>query len=194
MSATNFVSNSNMTTIMTAIAEKLNAINGAYIARGSITFANIPASLTKAMTGYVYNITDAFTTDARFVEGAGKKYSAGTNIVVVNVGSASTPDMKLDAIANFVDVDAITARIDAVKNDLADTFSTSVDYVKNDIVVYQDTLYRFKAAHAKGAWSGSDVDAITVDALVSELLTAIATATPTELTTAEVNAIVALLN
>jgi len=81
----NFVSYSNASVIVEAIGEKLKAINGAYTFRGSIPFADIPASLTRQMNGYVWNITDDFTTDARFIEGAGKKYSAGTNIAVADL-------------------------------------------------------------------------------------------------------------
>lgn len=47
--------------------------------RGSILFANIP--LTGMDNGDMYNITDAFTTDNRFVEGPGKQCVPGTNII-----------------------------------------------------------------------------------------------------------------
>ena len=52
---------------------------GALHWKASVAFANIPT--TGMEVGYMYNITDAFTTDARFDEGAGVKCSAGTNIV-----------------------------------------------------------------------------------------------------------------
>lgn len=52
---------------------------GALHWKGSVAFANIPTSgLT---VGDFYNITDDFTTDSRFDEGAGVKCAAGTNIV-----------------------------------------------------------------------------------------------------------------
>ena len=85
----NFVSYSNASVIVEAIGAKLKAINGAYVFRGTIPFASIPATLTRDMAGYVYNISDAFTTDARFIEGAGKKYSAGTNIAVADLSTDS---------------------------------------------------------------------------------------------------------
>lgn len=49
---------------------------------GSRTFAQLPTP-SEDYLGYVYNITDAFTTDNRFIEGAGKQYSAGTNVAVI---------------------------------------------------------------------------------------------------------------
>lgn len=52
---------------------------GALHWKASVAFANIPT--TGMEIGDMYNITDAFTTDARFDEGAGVKCSAGTNIV-----------------------------------------------------------------------------------------------------------------
>ena len=51
---------------------------GALHYRGSIAFANIPT--TSLTQGDMYNITDDFTTDSRFAEGAGIKCPAGTNI------------------------------------------------------------------------------------------------------------------
>ena len=52
---------------------------GGIIFKGSVLFANIP---TVGMSdGDMYNITDDFTTDARFEEGAGIQCKAGTNIV-----------------------------------------------------------------------------------------------------------------
>ena len=62
------------------------AISSVYKAAGSVAFANLPA-LGSTYEGYVYNITDAFTTTADFVEGAGKSYPAGTNVVCINTSS-----------------------------------------------------------------------------------------------------------
>ena len=45
---------------------------------------------------------------------------------------------------------------------IAGEFSASVTYAKGKHVYYQGNLYRFTAAHAAGAWSGSDVEAIEI--------------------------------
>lgn len=42
---------------------------------------------------------------------------------------------------------------------IAGDFSTSVDYAAGDYVFKDGTLYRFTAAHAAGAWSGTDATA-----------------------------------
>jgi len=88
----NFVSYSNAEVLMNAIGAKFNSLNGAYILKGSVAFASLPASLTAGMTGNVYNVTDAFTTDSRFIT-PGQEYPAGTNIAVADLSTygAVTP-------------------------------------------------------------------------------------------------------
>lgn len=53
-----------------------------HLVTGSVSFDNLPEA-NEDNAGVIYNVTDAFTTDGRFIEGAGKKYPAGTNIVIV---------------------------------------------------------------------------------------------------------------
>lgn len=80
----NFYSYEDGKQIFEAISLDINALKGAYIIRGDSTFANLPSVITPAMNGYVYNITDGFVTDNRFVEGAGRQCDPGTNVVVVD--------------------------------------------------------------------------------------------------------------
>ncbi len=53
------------------------ATAGAIVPDGTITFEELP---TEPKTGYMYNISNDFTTDDRFVDGAGIFYRAGANI------------------------------------------------------------------------------------------------------------------
>lgn len=53
------------------------ATNGALIPAGTVSFADLPES---PMVGYLYNISDDFTTDSRFAEGSGIYYRAGANV------------------------------------------------------------------------------------------------------------------
>lgn len=46
--------------------------------KGSITFANLPTSGMEY--GWMYNVTDDFTTDSRFVEGSGIRYNGGAEV------------------------------------------------------------------------------------------------------------------
>ncbi|MBQ3447601.1 MAG: hypothetical protein IJG37_08165 [Synergistaceae bacterium] len=78
-----------------------NKISSVYKAKGSLPFASLTSALlVKANEGNVYNITDAFTSTADFVEGAGKKYTAGTNVVIVETTTAvfsESSDSTVDA-------------------------------------------------------------------------------------------------
>lgn len=53
-------------------------LQGALLPMGTVTFANL--NNQDKEPGYMYNISDAFTTDATFKEGAGHSYPAGTNV------------------------------------------------------------------------------------------------------------------
>jgi hypothetical protein len=82
-----------LTTLESTYAKKSD-ITSAYKAKGNSE--TIPA-LANVSVGDVYNITAEFTTTNDFVEGAGKKYPAGTNIV-------KNADSKWDVMAGFVDL------------------------------------------------------------------------------------------
>lgn len=104
-----------LTEIIVKTKEYVNQkVSGLYNPAGSIAFSAIP-TLSANVLGNVYNITDAtFTTDARFVEGAGKTYTAGTNIVVVNTGTTSSPVYMLDVLSGLIDFDVyVVATADA---------------------------------------------------------------------------------
>lgn len=90
------------------VAAAINAkVSSAYKAGGSVAFASLP-ELAEANLGLVVNVTDRFTTTDSFVEGAGKKHPAGTNVAVVAViegeGEAAVTTYKYDALAGFVDL------------------------------------------------------------------------------------------
>ena len=59
-------------------------LEGALLPKGTITFANLPTS--NISTGDMYNISDDFTSDNRFKDGAGKTYTSGTNIYYTSDG------------------------------------------------------------------------------------------------------------
>ena len=226
----NFVSYDNANALMTVIGQKFSALGGAYIAKGSKAFANLPAVRSADMVGFVYNVTDNFTTTADFIEGAGKKYPAGTNVVIVDASTTSydavtpagtenpseegwyelvegnyvlsedtsvnnektyyaktvTASYKFDVLGNFIDVDAIEARIDAVAAMISGEFATTETYSTGDVVIYEDALYKFNTDHTAGAWDSSEVDEVTI----IDLITA---AEPDALTTQQVNDLIALL-
>lgn len=79
-------------------------VSRVYKPAGSCTFENLPETLTSSILGYVYDVTDDFVTDSRFAEGAGHSYPAGTNVVVVNVGTVESPVYKFDILPGFIDL------------------------------------------------------------------------------------------
>ena len=82
-----------------------SAITGVYTPKGSTAFSSLPTAAA-GNKGWVYNVTDAFTTTAAFVEGAGHTYAAGTNVVCVDAGSGS---YKWDVLAGIIDLTELTA-------------------------------------------------------------------------------------
>ena len=72
-----------------------------YQPAGTVTFANLPA-LGASVLGFVYDVSDDFTTTADFVEGAGKKYGAHTDVAVVNIGTKANPVYKFNVFVGAV--------------------------------------------------------------------------------------------
>lgn len=95
-------------------AEIRSQISGAYKPQGSVAFANLP-TLSSNIEGYVYNVTDAFTTTANFVEGAGHRYPAGTNVVCVEQGTGT---YKWDCLTGVIDLSAYWTSVTGEANTL----------------------------------------------------------------------------
>lgn len=144
----------------TEVDEKIAAkISSTYKAAGSTTFAALPA-LAAAIEGNVYNISDEFTTTADFVEAAGTKYPAGTNIVCIKVGEA----YKWDVLAGFVDLSAYeTAEAAgakyATKTELTDGLAGKVDVVEGKGLSTEDYTSEEKTKLA-GIAAGAQVNVI----------------------------------
>lgn len=110
-------------------------VASAYIPQGSITFANLPSTPSAATLSYVWDISDQFTTDSRFIEGAGQTYSAGTNVGVIEQNG----NYYYDVFGSFVDLsnyaqingtypnmtvgNATKAEQDGDGNSIADTYA-----------------------------------------------------------------------
>ena len=93
------------------VTAAINAkIASVYKPGGSVAFESLPA-LVAANEGFVYNITENFTTTDDFIEGAGKKYKAGADVGIVNAGTAESPVYKYNVFANFVDLSAYMEKI-----------------------------------------------------------------------------------
>lgn len=154
---------------MREVAQDVTA--NVYIPCGSVTFANLPA-LSGLRIGDVYNVTDAFTTTADFVEGAGISVPAGSNVVVVDNNNVK----KWDVLGSLVDISAYYTKTETNallddKTDLtviAPEFSTSATYAVGDYVIYDGKFYQCTTAHSAGAWSSSDFTEKTLSELASQ--------------------------
>ena len=134
-------------------------ISSTYKAAGSVAFAALP-TLAAAIEGNVYNISDEFTTTEDFVEAAGTKYPAGTNIVCIKVGEA----YKWDVLAGFVDLsayetaDAAGAKY-ATKTELTDGLAGKVNVVAGKGLSTEDYTSEDKTKLA-GIATGAQVNVI----------------------------------
>lgn len=75
------------------------ATTSVYKPAGSVAFSELPTPAA-ANEGNVYNVTDSFTTTTSFIEGAGNKYPAGTNVVVIKSGA----NYLFDVLPGFIDL------------------------------------------------------------------------------------------
>ena len=78
-----------------------NKLSSTYKPAGSVENLEGLPSLTKDELGNVYNVKASFVTNENFVEGSGKDYPAGTNVVIVET---DTDVYKYDALSGFVDL------------------------------------------------------------------------------------------
>ena len=104
------------------------ALTSSIVPKGTVTYANLPTP-AKANLGYMYNVSDAFTTDARFVDGASKKYEAGANVYVVAITNGSSTEYKFDVFMGFVDLSGYQTKADmpgaATNEDIDNMFAAS---------------------------------------------------------------------
>lgn len=97
----------NETQVQALIDAELTSV---YKPGGTVEFASLPA-LTKENVGFIYDVTDSFTTTADFVEGAGKTYPAHTNVGIIDKGAAG---YFYDVFSGMVDLSGYWAKSELV--------------------------------------------------------------------------------
>jgi len=118
-------------TVEAALAEllgKINALPSAIVPKGSKAFSGLTPNtdLAAANVGFMWNITDAFTTTSDFAEGAGHSIPAGANVYVANVGTAAEPSYKYDIFQGATVLTAhqdITGKADKVASPTSGNFA-----------------------------------------------------------------------
>ena len=119
--------------------------------------------LTEVMPGWVYNITNKFTTDANFIDGANIEPLEGINIVVINVGTTQNPVLKFDLLAVSTETDLsdydTSAEVDAKLQNLdIPTKQNKVMSAEPDIVLADLTYADAAARTADTTTNVSDGD------------------------------------
>ena len=176
MSEVKFVSQEALDAHTQALSQKLNSkLSNIYTPKGSAIYADTAylasankassainsvglwqqingnwTKLTEVMPGWVYNITNKFTTDANFIDGTGIEPLEGINIVVINVGTTQNPVLKFDLLAVSAETDLsdydTSAEVDAKLQNL--DIPTKQDKVMSaePEIVLADLTYATQAA------------------------------------------------
>lgn len=128
---------------LTELLGKIQAIPSAIIPKGTRTFSQLAPStdLAAANLGFMWNISDAFTTTSDFAEGAGKSVAAGSNVYVANVGTAAEPSYKYDIFAGPIDLSGY-----ALKSEMA-VGDVSGDATKKEITLKSGLSQQVLVAH-----------------------------------------------
>jgi len=83
-----------------------SALTSAYKPAGSVAFASLP-TLSANVMGNVYNVSDEFTIDNRFIEydsSETKTFPSGTEVAVINAGTSGSPSYKFSVMSGFIDL------------------------------------------------------------------------------------------
>lgn len=143
---------------LTELLGKIQAIPSAIIPKGTRTFSQLVPStdLAAANLGFMWNISDAFTTTSDFAEGAGKSVAAGSNVYVANVGTAAEPSYKYDIFAGPIDLSGY-----ALKSEMA-IGDVSGDTTKKEITLKSGLSQQVLVAHQDiSGKADKDTDAVT---------------------------------
>lgn len=119
-----------------------------YKVGGSKTFENL-GTPSESTTGWVYNITNEFTTNQYFIDGAGKYFPAGTNVVGVISEDPLTGDEIYwwDTLSGMIDLSAYLT-----KEEAAETYTTGDEL--EDYPKFSD-IDPITAAELKAMWDSA---------------------------------------
>jgi len=145
-------------TVEAALAEllgKIHALPSSIVPKGTKAFAGLDPTtdLAAANVGFMWNISDAFTTTADFAEGAGHEIPAGANVYVANVGTAETPSYKYDIFQGMYDLSGY-----ALKSEMSITDGTGADADKTTIQLKSGLSKQVLIAHQDITGKADKVD------------------------------------
>lgn len=129
-------------------------LSGTLIPMGTVNFANLPA-LSDVDSGWMYNVSEQFTTTAEFNEGAGKVIPAGANVYKTADGKwdvlAGTPVTTVNGKTGNVEVNLgnITGTLpiykggtgEATAQDAFDALANGTELGADNVTLTDDTLF-----------------------------------------------------
>lgn len=136
-----------------------SAISSVYKPAGSVAFASLP-TLSSSIEGNVYNVTNAFTTTSDFVEGAGKSYPAGTNVVCINTTGTT---YKWDVLAGMVDLSGYQLANTAVTHTASTAVGSTTQpvYIASNGVATETTYSLAKSVPADAVFTDTTYSVFT---------------------------------
>jgi hypothetical protein len=106
------------------------SLEGGFIPMGTVLFANLPVS--DIGEGWMYNVSDSFTSDSRFEDGGGIEYPAGTNVYY-------TAQSKWDCLSSPYQTAGNTAYDNTESGLTADDVQDAIDELASDKISKSET-------------------------------------------------------
>lgn len=138
------------TTLESTYAKKSD-ISSVYKLKGTADFTDL--KLSDVEEGYVYNISNSFTTNDYFIEGAGIEYPAGTNIVCTIVN-----DVKMwDVLGGYFDLSQYATKdeLKALDTNISTLFDEKAD--ASDLTALQTTVTDLKTSKQDKLTAGEGI-------------------------------------
>lgn len=129
-------------------------ITTTYKMGGSVPFADLP-QLDNTTLNHIYIITDDFTTTDDFLQGAGKKYTKGTNVAVIDDKGVLKYDIFNEGSKSEGGMEAITVE---TRFDLPTVGSAGGVY----FVKQEGATYRWDNETGKYECAGRDYQNVTI--------------------------------
>ena len=160
------------TTVEGALGELATAIAGlpsAIVPKGTKAFAGLDPTtdLVAGNVGFMWNISDAFTTTSDFVEGAGHSIPAGANVYVANPSSGV---YKYDIFAGMYDLSGYALKSEMSITDVSGdatkkTITLKDGLSQNVLVAHQDISGKADkvASATNGNFAGLDANGNLTD-------------------------------
>ena len=133
------------------LASSIGSLPSAIVPKGTKAFAGLTPStdLAAANVGFMWNISDAFTTTSDFVEGAGHSIPAGANVYVAN---PETGVYKYDIFSGMYDLSGYATKVSGATSgnfagldgngNLTDSGSKASDFATSAQGAKADTAYQ----------------------------------------------------